>query len=572
MNSIKYKDAFYDIRPITDLRDLVNSSAELYGDKEAYLVKDKPGGVYQNISYRQFKKDIDVLGTALVNAGLSGKNIAVIGENRYEWIISYFAVTNGTGVIIPIDRELQAEEIRSLLNRAEASAIIFSGKYEKTVEEAVDGVSTMEHVIGMDAMEDEGNILSLMQLMKKGHELLEQGDRAFLDAEINPEAMSSLLFTSGTTGMPKGVMLSHKNLVSNVMYMSEYVGFTTEDRGLSILPMHHTYEFTCHIMTSIYQGLSVAICEGLKYIVKNMAESQATVMLGVPLVFEKMHKKVWKQAESSGKAKKMRRAIKISKAIGGDKIKATKKLFGAVHSAMGGKMALFIAGGAAIDPEVIKDFNAMGMNMIQGYGMTENSPIIAVSRDRYHKADSVGKPLPGTEVLIIDRDEDNVGEIICKGPSVMLGYYKDKEATDEVLKDGWLHTGDFGYLDSEGMLYVTGRKKNLIVTKNGKNISPEEIEYYIMKSDYVEEVIVWGKDEEKSGDTIVCADIFPSKEHIKEVHNSISDDELKRILNEEIEKVNEKMPTYKRVKRINIRDEEFEKTTSQKIKRHSINH
>lgn len=572
MNNSKYKDSQYDIREITDLRNMIESSEEIYGDMAAFLVKDRPGGVYEEISFRQLKRDIESLGTALIDAGLKGKKIAVMGENRYEWIISYFAATNGTGIVVPIDRELQSEEIAGLLNRGRVSAIIFSGKYEKVVEDAVKDVPSMEYVIGMDAMEDSGDIHSLMSMIQRGRQLLKEGNTDFVKAPIDPDAMTALLFTSGTTGMPKGVMLSHKNLVSNVMYMSRFVGFTTDDVSLSVLPIHHTYEMTCNIMTSLYQGITIAICEGLKYIVKNMGEAQATVLVGVPLIFEKMHKKVWKQAETSGKAKKMRRAVNISKALGGENIKATKKLFGAVHEAMGGKMELFIAGGAAIDPEVIKDFNAMGMNMIQGYGMTENAPIIAVNRDRYHKADAAGFPLPGTEVRIIDEDEDGIGEIICKGPSVMLGYYEDPEATAEVLQDGWLHTGDFGYMDSEGFLYVTGRKKNLIVTKNGKNISPEEIEYYLLKSPYIEEVVVWGKVDEKSGDTIVCADVFPAMDHVREAHGSLTDSELEKIIGVELEKVSDKMPTYKRIKRFNIREEEFEKTTSQKIKRHSIKH
>jgi len=551
---------------------MIKSCDELYGDKEAILVKDKPGGVYEKISYRQLKKDIDALGTALIDAGLKDKKIAVIGENRYEWIISYLATTNGTGIIVPIDRELQAEEIETLLERAKVSAIIYSGKYEKVVMDAVKDVESIKYAIGMDAIEDEVNKKSLRRLIINGYGLIAEGNRDFIDAEIDPEVMTALLFTSGTTGLPKGVMLSHKNIISNVLYMSKYVNFTTDKRSLSVLPMHHTYELTCNVMTSLYQGMSIAICEGLKYIVKNMAESQATVMVGVPLLFEKMHKKVWKQAESSGKAKKMRRAIGISKALGGENIKATKKLFGAVHEAMGGKMEEFISGGAAIDPEVIRDFNAMGMNMIQGYGMTENAPIIAVNRDRYHKADAAGFPLPETEVKIIDKDEDGIGEIICRGPSVMLGYYEDEEATADVLKDGWLHTGDFGYMDDEGFLYVTGRKKNLIVTKNGKNISPEEIEYYLLKSPYIEEVIVWGRHDEKTGDTVVCADIFPTMQYVHENHGEPDDDRLEKIIQTEIDKVCDKMPTYKRVKRLNIRKEEFEKTTSQKIKRFSIKH
>jgi long-chain acyl-CoA synthetase len=550
---------------------MIHSSVDFFGDKEVFLVKDKPGGVYQEISYHQFQLDIDALGTALVDAGLKGKKIAVMGENRYEWVVSYFAVTNGTGVIVPIDRELKAEEMKELLLRAKVSAIIYSGKYEKVIEDAIKGVDSIEHVIGMDAMDDYDNVTSLFKFMNRGRMLLKNGNRDFLDTDIDPEAMTALLFTSGTTGMPKGVMLSHKNFVSNVMHMSEYVGFNTDKRGLSVLPMHHTYEFTCHIMTPIYQGMSIAICEGLKYIVKNMAEAKATVLVGVPLIFEKMHQKVWKQAESSGKTKKMQRAIAVSKVLGGENIKATKRLFGAVHNAMGGKMELFIAGGAAIDPEVIKDFNAMGMNMIQGYGMTENAPIIDVNKDRYHKAEAAGFPLKETNVLIVDKDENGIGEIICQGPSVMIGYYEDPEATAEILKDGWLYTGDFGYMDNEGFLYVTGRKKNLIVTKNGKNISPEEIEYYLLKSPYIEEVIVWGK-EESSGDTVVCADIFPSKEELSAKYGKVSDGELRKIISAEVEIVNDRMPAYKRVKRFELRDEEFEKTTSQKIKRHNIKH
>jgi long-chain acyl-CoA synthetase len=366
-------------------------------------------------------------------------------------------------------------------------------------------------------------------------------------------------------------MLSHANIAANVVGMAEFVnvvGWT----ALSVLPMHHTYEFTCSILGTMYQGCTVAICEGLKYIVKNMAESKANIMLGVPLIFEKMHQKVWKQAEATGKAKLMRRAIAVSKAVGGQNLKATKRLFKSVHQAMGGEMRLLIAGGAAIDPTVIEDFNAMGINMLQGYGMTENAPIIAVNKDRCGKAAAAGLPMGDTEVKIIDRDSDGIGEIIYKGASVMLGYYDDPEETAKVLKDGWLYSGDYGYIDSDGFLYVTGRKKNVIVTKNGKNIFPEEVEYYLMKSPYIEEVVVWGKDEEKAGDTVICADIFPDFAMIRETHGNIGEAEVRKLLDAEIDIANEKMPSYKRVKRFSVRDTEFEKTTTKKIKRHVLHH
>ena len=308
------------------------------------------------------------------------------------------------------------------------------------------------------------------------------------------------------------------------------------------------------MFTSIYEGCCVAICEVLKYIVKNMAESKATVMLGVPLIFESMHKKVWKKAEESGKADKMRAAVQLSKTLNKFNIKSTKKLFKAVHQAMGGNMKLLISGAAAIDPAVVEDFNAMGFTMIQGYGMTENAPIISVNKDRYYKPASVGLPMPGTEIKIIDVDENGIGEIICRGDSVMLGYYNDEEETKKVLMDGWLHTGDYGYFDKDGFLYISGRKKNVIVTKNGKNIFPEEVEFYLNKSDYIQEVVVWGTDDERSGDTVVCAEIFPDYGYVQEQHGKLSQEGLQKILKKVIDEVNENMPLYKRVKRFYIRE------------------
>lgn len=572
MKSVKYKDDLYVHRPIKDLKEMVNTSAEIYGDRNAFLVKNAPGGEYIPVKFSRLKTDIDELGTSFMDLGLTGKKIAVIGENRYEWVVTYLAVVNGVGVIVPLDRELPAEEVHHLLKRSEVSAVVYSSKVGTVVEEAIQGVESIEFVISMDALEHIDNRLSLKKLQRAGRRLLLEEKRSFLDAEIDREAMCSLLFTSGTTGMAKGVMLSHKNLTANVYNMSKYVDVSNNWTGLSVLPMHHTYELTCHVFTCIYQGCCVAICEGLKYIVKNMAESKATVMLGVPLIFESMHKKVWKQAEASGKADKMRAAIQLSKTLGKFNIKSTKKLFKSVHQAMGGHMQLFISGAAAIDPVVIEDFNAMGITMFQGYGMTENSPIIAVNKDRYYKAASVGLPMPGTEVQIIDPDENGIGEIICKGDSVMLGYYDNPEETAKVLVDGWLHTGDYGYFDKDGFLYISGRKKNVIVTKNGKNIFPEEVEFYLNKSDYISEVVVWGLEDDKTGDTVVQAEIFPDYPVLESKFGKVSEEELKRILKKEIDEINENMPLYKRVKRFEIREEEFEKTTTKKIKRFAAKH
>ena len=567
MNSKKYKDVLYQMRYINDLRDMVHSSAEMFGDKTSFLVKDKPRGEYRPITFNQLKSDIDHLGTKLVEMGLKDKKVAIIGENSYKWVVTYLAVANGTGVIVPLDKELTGIEIRNLLERAKVDAIVFSGKMKKKLIADIEAVGGIDIKIDMDAKEDEEGIIRWDSLLEEGKALLDGGDKRFVEAVIDREAMCTLLFTSGTTGQSKGVMLSHKNISANVYNMSKYVNIR-RGGGLSVLPMHHTYELTCHVFTAIYQGVFVAICEGLRYIQPNLKESGASVMLGVPIVFETMHKKVWKQAEASGAADKMKKMMALSRRTKMfNQPKVMRKVFDKIHSSLGGNIDLFIAGGAAINPDVIRDYEALGIPMIQGYGMTENAPIIAVNKDYYSKADSVGMPLPGTEVKIIDQDEEGVGEIIVKGPSVMIGYYDNPEATEEVLKDGWLYTGDYGRFDDEGFLYLCGRKKFVIVTKNGKNIFPEEIEALLMEEPFIEEVLVYGTVDKSDGDVIVRAEVFPNYDALKEQLGEITEDGIKDAIKACIENVNDKMPTYKRVKRFKLREEEFEKTSTRKIKR-----
>ncbi|MBQ4595376.1 MAG: AMP-binding protein [Firmicutes bacterium] len=567
MNSKKYKDVLYQMRYINDLRDMVHSSAEMFGDKTSFLVKDKPRGEYRPITFNQLKSDIDHLGTKLVEMGLKDKKVAIIGENSYKWVVTYLAVTNGTGVIVPLDKELTGIEIRNLLERAKVDAIVFSGKMKKKLIADIEAVGGIDIKIDMDAKEDEEGTIRWDSLLEEGKALLDGGDKRFVEAVIDREAMCTLLFTSGTTGQSKGVMLSHKNISANVYNMSKYVNIR-RGGGLSVLPMHHTYELTCHVFTAIYQGVFVAICEGLRYIQPNLKESGASVMLGVPIVFETMHKKVWKQAEASGAADKMKKMMALSRRTKMfNQPKVMRKVFDKIHSSLGGNIDLFIAGGAAINPDVIRDYEALGIPMIQGYGMTENAPIIAVNKDYYSKADSVGMPLPGTEVKIIDQDEEGVGEIIVKGPSVMIGYYDNPEATEEVLKDGWLYTGDYGRFDDEGFLYLCGRKKFVIVTKNGKNIFPEEIEALLVEEPFIEEVLVYGTVDKSDGDVIVRAEVFPNYDALKEQLGEITEDGIKDAIKACIENVNDKMPTYKRVKRFKLREEEFEKTSTRKIKR-----
>lgn len=569
MNSKRYRDKRYSFRQITDIKDLLYSSAALYSDWNAFLVKDIPGGIYRPIKFYQLKEDIDGLGTAFMNLGLNGKKVAIIGESRYEWALAYFAVTCGMGVVVPLEKELKPSEIYELLECVNVSAVVYSDKMEKIVEDATKGLKNLEYLINMDTTSHEGNKLSLNTLIKEGKELVKSGDHNFIDKEIDPEVMSLLLFTSGTTGVSKGVMLSQKNIVANVMNMSMFVnvkGWVS----LSVLPMHHTYEMTCNVLTSMYQGCCIAICEGLKHIPKNMEEAKVNVMLGVPLLFETMYRRIWKQAEKSGKTKILKQSINLSKKLRLYKTGLVKIMFKEIHNALGGHMNLLISGAAAIDPNVVEDFCAMGLPMIQGYGMTENAPIIAVNMDRYSKAASVGLPMPNTQIKIIEPDQDGVGEIICKSDSVMLGYYNNPEQTEQTLRDGWLYTGDYGYFDEDGFLYITGRKKNVIVTKNGKNIFPEEVEFYILKNTYILECVVYGVEEEPGGETIVCAEIYPDYDAIEEDFGKKSETEIKKILKRFVDEANDNIPMYKRVKRFCLRETEFEKNASKKIKRYLV--
>ncbi len=569
MNNKKYDGKYYPVRTVTDLKDMISSSAKLYRDIPAYLQKDKPGGTFQPITYGEFKNKMDAFGTKLMDLGLSGKKIAVVGESCWQWILTYFAVVCGVGVIVPLDKNLPIDEMRSLLHRSGASALVYTKRSEKALAQIFEEESGIEYFISMGQEQHTDKALSMDRLIEEGEHLLREGIREYVDAEIDPDQMATLMFTSGTTGMAKGVMLSHKNIVSNVMNMSKLVHVEPGHKTLSILPIHHAYEFTCDICTVIFQGCTTAICEGIKYIQKNMIEIQPNVMLGVPLVFEKMYKGMWKQAAGRGEAEKLRNAIDLSRKLKlYNNPRLMKKLFKAIHQNFGNNMKLMIAGGAAIDPKVIEDFEAMGIPMIQGYGMSECAPIIAVNQDRYSKAASVGRPMPGTEVRIVNPDEDGVGEVVCKSDSVMLGYYNNQEATDEVLKDGWLYTGDLGYLDEEGFLYLTGRKKTVIVTKGGKNIFPEEVEAVLMEEELIQEALVYGKKDEKVGNVMITADIFPNYPLLKETRGELNSSEIYHFYKELVDQLNQKMPAYKSVKRINIRETEFNKTTTGKIKRY----
>ncbi len=588
MNSKRFDGIDHPVREVRDLRDLINSSCAMFPDVDAYLYKDKAAGEFKGVKYSQVKADMDALGTRFLDMGLKDKKIAVIGETSYYWFLTYYATVCGTGVIVPLDKNLPPEEVKTLVHRSKANAIVYSKKMEKSVKPLFDDPCELDYFISMDEPRHRGlaadsdpandqgasgaaanRILSLRELIAEGADLVHQGERGFIDAEIDPNQMATLIFTSGTTGKAKGVMLSHKNIASNVVNMSRREKLGDNFVVLSILPTHHTFENTCVDWTTFYQGKTLAICEGIKYISKNMNEVHANCMVGVPLVFEKIYKGMMKQADSTGQGEKLRNAIRLSRRLKlYNNPPIVKRMFKAIHEALGGEMQQFIAGGAAIDPQVILDFEAMGIPMMQGYGMTECSPIIAVNQNNYSIAESVGRPMHGTTVRIDNPDSEGVGEIVCKGPSVMLGYYEDPEATEEVLRDGWLYTGDLGYMDENGFLYVTGRKKTVIVTKGGKNIFPEEIEEVLKQNDLVKEVLVHGVTDKRIGNVAVTADIQPNFALLKERYGEMDQSEIYHFYKELVDKVNDTMPAYKAIKRVNIREKDFEMTTTGKLKRY----
>jgi len=561
MNNIKFEKDLYDVKYIDTLKQLIFNSTELYGERNAYLVKRDHKSQYKPIKYMEVEKDIKALGTYLLENELLNKKIGVIGNSSYEWILTYFSVVCGGGVIVPLDRNLPEDELANLVERADIEVLFYSDSVHKMIVSIKEKIKNLKVLVSLEDKEDH----NINELITSGNKLINSGDTRYNEIQVKSEDLAAILFTSGTTGMAKGVMLSQGNIAQNVFNMSKYVNIPEGKTGLSVLPLHHSYEMTCHIFTGFFQGMTVGISESLKYMQSNLLEVNANVLLGVPLLFENVHKKIWKKAEKDGSKEKLVRAIDISKKLNlRNSPKVTKRMFKSVHKVLGDKPYIFIAGGAAIDPKVIEDFEAMGFPMIQGYGMTENAPIIAVNQDRYSKASSVGKPMPGTEVKILEKDEDGIGEVICKGPSVMMGYYKDPENTAKVIKGGWLYTGDYGFFDEDGFLYLTGRKKSVIVTKGGKNIFPEEVEYYINQSEYIKESLVYG--EETENGIFVTAVICPDYEFFYE--EGITEDiDIYNKIYDEVEDANKKMSSYKRVVRVGLAKSDFIKTTTQKIKR-----
>ena len=556
----------YEVEEIKDFKELITRAYQKYPENTAYKYKIKNNNEVEYVTktYSELKKDIEALSTKLLQMGLSGKKVAVIGNNRYEWCTTYLAVTTGGMIIVPLDKALPENELQSLILRSKAEAIICEQKYIEAVTNLQN--SNLKYIISMENT-DNKNVLLYNNLLQEGKELIKQGNKAYEQVKIDPNAVSILLFTSGTTNISKGVLLSQHNICSNITALSKYVKMYPTDTLLSFLPIHHTFECTITFLFGIYHGVTVAFCDGLKYIQKNMNEYQVSVFVAVPLVLENIHKKVWKGIEEQGKKGLMKAMIVITKLLSKIKIDIRKKVFKPIIDNFGGKLRIVFVGSAPLDKKIIKGFNNFGVDLIQGYGLTETSPVVTAETDKEKRPGSIGLPLPNLEVKIENPDEKGIGEITVKGPSVMLGYYENEEATNKCMKNGWFSTGDYGYLDKDGFLYICGRKNDVIVLKNGKNVYPQELEILINQIPAVEESMVFARNKD-SMDTMLCAKIVYNEETMKNLYGEKTEEEKKEIIWQAIKEVNKTLPDVKHIKEIIVTNEPLEKTTTQKIKRY----
>ena len=561
-------EKLYESNNLKDLKQLVNMIKEKYSNKTAFKIRNKNNEVTE-ITFKTFVEDIEALGTALISIGLKEKRIAVISENRYEWCVTYLSTVTGVGVSVPLDRSLPENEIIDLINRSEVEAVFFSEKYNPVMEKIIANKDTkVKFFISMDLEEKTETMYSQKELIKLGKELISNGARTFIDTEVDNKVMTVMLFTSGTTSKSKAVMLSHENIANNINDITNLFDIQVGDTLLSFLPLHHTFECTVGFLYAISTGATIAFCRGIRYIAEDIKLNKISVMISVPLLFESLYKQIMKTIEKSGKMKKFQIGLKISGILRKFGIDKRRELFKEIHQNLGGNLRLFVAGAAAFDPIIEKNLNNIGIDTYQGYGATENSPVIAAEHKTCTRPGSVGKLLPSVEGKVIDVDEKGIGEFIVKGPSVMLGYYNNEEATKDTLKDGWLYTGDLGYFDKDGYMFITGRKKNVIVLKNGKNVYPEEIESLINKISGVKECFVYGKPEKDDPiDLKLAVKVVYDEEYMKNELKLNDEKEIKDAIWKEIKEINKTMPTYKYIKELTITLNEFEKTTTQKIKR-----
>ena len=555
----------YDYLKINDLKDMLNKTGKLYADRPAYKIKVEEGK-YQIYTHKEVRDMINNLGTALINLGLKGRRIAVIGENRYEWEIAYLSIVCGTGIVVPLDKSLPANELERLIERSDIEAIFYTKKYSDIIQNIrYSEKNKLKHLISMDSDEHGEEIYSQKELIQTGKKLIEEGNKEFLKAQINPKEMNIMLFTSGTTSKSKVVALSHENVCTNLMDIGSVLDVTQEDVFLSILPIHHVFECTVGFLFSLYKGAETVFCDGLRHIVENLNEYHVTVMACVPGIYERIFMIIRKKLEKQGKLEEI---LENEEKYKNSSMQEKKEVFKEIHDMLGGKIKLLISGAAALDKTIEEKYRLLGLNLVQGYGLTETSPVVAVGTNKNYKLGSIGKTVPSVEAKLVDVNDDGIGELVVRGSSVMLGYYENEKVNKKSLQDGWFYTGDLAKIDEEGYIFICGRKKSVIVLKNGKNIFPEEMENLVNKIEGIKESFIFGKIQSNDENNIkINVKIVFDRDIIKDVYKVEKDEEIYKVLSKKIKEVNQTMPSYKAIRGMLLTEEPLIKTTTNKIKR-----
>ena len=558
-------EKIYKYLEINNLKDMLNKSGEKYGEKIAYKIKIEKDK-YKTYTHKEIRQMINYLGTRLIDLGLQNKRIAIIGENRYEWEIAYLSVVCGTGIVVPLDKSLPQNELEKLIERSEIEAIFYSEKYNDMLKNIVSrGIGKLKTLISMDLKNHLDGIYSQKELIDEGKILVEGGDERFINAKIDNEKMSVMLFTSGTTSDSKIVAISHKNLVSNLMDIASVLDINSDDVFLSFLPLHHVFECTVGFLFSLYVGAETVFCDGIRYIVENLNEYKVSVMASVPAIYERIFKMIRREI---AKKDNLEEILENEKKYQNSSMEEKKEVFKSIHDMLGGNIKLLISGAASLDKEIEQKYRNLGLNLVQGYGLTETSPVIGIGTKKYHKVGSIGKTVPSVEAKVINCNKEGIGELIVRGPNIMLGYYKNEDATKKAIIDGWFYTGDLARIDEDGYIFICGRKKNVIVLKNGKNIYPEEMENLINKIEGVEESFVYGKQMSNDKENIkVYAKIVYDEEVVNNAYKVQSEKEIHDEIAKKIREINSLMPKYKAIRGFSLTKEPLIKTTTNKLKR-----
>ncbi len=561
------REKYFEATEFENIKELIYDAVSKYQEKTAFMIKHKKEKdvSYEKVSYSRLLEEINQLGTKFYDLGYADKRVAIVGRNGYEWVITHMANLLGGMVSIPLDKELQVEELESCLVRSKADVLVFDEKYLENIEEIKKrGNVAIENYICMRPLEGYEDIPTLKQ---QGKEILEAGNTEYLEAKIDSYKMNILLFTSGTTSKSKAVMLSQNNIASNVYSMQLVEDIRKEDVNIAFLPFHHIFGSTCMIVMLAF-GVTTVFPDGLRYIAQNLKEYKVSIFVGVPLLVETIYKRIEQGVAKKGKTKAVAFAKKLSNVLLKFGIDIRKKLFQEILNELGGALRFVISGGAPLDKRVAQGFNELGINVVQGYGLTETSPVIAAENVKKMKYGSIGFPMENVQVELFNQDEQGIGEIRVKGPNVMLGYYENEEATSQVLKDGWFYTGDLAYYDKEGYLFLTGRKKDMIVLKNGKKVFPDELETLVNRLDEVAECLVYGMPDQKDKNDIkLSVKIVYDKEVVKEKYPSASQEELEELIWQKVKEINKTFPPYKYIKNMVLTDQELIKTTTKKVKR-----